>query len=130
MLFLLALCILITGIDGFNSSCVPKKGYTGLIIGQDFESIVNYTTAFEDVNSHPFGVASYTSLIDLAGLDKATDYGSGIQDASALMDKYPGSALQLGLYLVDSLDMVISQQLDVEIDKLTDFLLSLNSPVR
>ena len=56
--------------------CVPVQGKTALVVGQDFYSITNYTTAFDAI---PFGVMSYTALRsdtgDLTGLLDPIDYG-------------------------------------------------------
>jgi hypothetical protein len=59
--------------------CIPIEGKTALIIGQDYNSINNYTTAL----NVPFGLMSYTALRSdnghLAGLSHPIDYGSGIE---------------------------------------------------
>ena len=39
--------------------CIPVAGKTALIVGQDYYSIHNYTTALKGI---PFGIMSYTGL--------------------------------------------------------------------
>ena len=106
--------------------CVPKKDKVGLIIGQDYWSIRNYTAYYHSDNPYPFGLASYTALDGinghLTGLWSPINYGSGVEWAGGLHDAYPESALQLGLYLVDAEERVASGELDAEIDFLAEFL--------
>ena len=66
--------------------CVPVEGKTGLILGQDFFSITNYTAALGPP-AVPFGVMSYTALRGgkaggLRGLRSPVNYGSGVQWAA------------------------------------------------
>ena len=104
--------------------CTPSKGQTALIIGQDYHTIVNYTKAFN--NKSPWAVMSYTALQSgtgsLKGLNEPIDYGSGVEWASGLLNHFPNTGLQLGLYLVNELDSVINGALDYEIRKLIDYL--------
>lgn len=109
----------------YASPCVPSRGHSALIIGQDFESINNYTAAV-GVHDVSDGFMSYTALKsnngDLSGLENAANYGSGIEWSLGLLQKYPGKALQLGLWLVDSLDAINKGALDKKIDYLIEFL--------
>lgn len=105
--------------------CEPAKGSTAIIIGQDYGSILNYTSTVK-LNSAPFGVMSYISLRlsddILVGVSESTDYGSGIQWVKGLTDKYPGSSIQLGLWVVrDCLNITLGL-LDRNIDTLIDFM--------
>ena len=113
--------------------CVPLKDKVGLIIGQDYWSIKNYTSAFHEDNPRPFGLASYTALEGiqghLTGLWSPINYGSGVEWAGGLKDAYPGSSLQLGLYLVDAEERVANGELDAEIDFLAEFLREFENPV-
>ena len=70
---------------------------------------------------------AYTAILfnsshNLAGLRHPVDYGSGIEWSAGLLDAYPGSALQIGLYLVNSCGHIAAGQLDMYIDKLALFL--------
>lgn len=105
--------------------CIPIEGKTAIVIGQDYESISNYTAAFTS-NTQPFGLMAYTALRnqygDLAGLMNPIDYGSGIEWAQGLMEKYPSSSIQLGIWLVDQLELVVHGQLDAPIHSLIQFV--------
>jgi len=101
--------------------CVPRRGHTGLIIGQDYGSILNYTSKVVE-NSKPFGLMTYTALRnengDLPGLESPIDYGSGTEWAVGLSNRYPGSAIQLGLWIVNVVEQISSGDLDAQIDLL------------
>lgn len=114
--------------------CIPKKLYSVLVVGQDFDSINNYTAAVnasyylntnEDLYM-PFGYMTYTALRSptgsLTGLKKPIDYGSGIEWASGLAQLYPNKNLQMGLYLVDSCDDIVNGKLNDEIDYLASYI--------
>jgi hypothetical protein len=94
---------------------------TGLIIGQDYGSIKNYTSKVEE-NSKPFGLMTYTALTnengDLPGLVSPIDYGSGTEWAVGLSDRYPGSSIQLGLWIVNVVSEISSGKYDSQIDSL------------
>lgn len=113
--------------------CVPIKGKVGLIIGQDYWEIRNYTRAFTEDNPRPFGVAAYTALDSengrLTGLWNPINYGSGVEWAGGLHNEYPGSALQLGLYLVGAEHRTMNGELDNEITFLAEFIREYEAPV-
>jgi hypothetical protein len=91
-----------------------------LCIGQDAGSILNYTAAF----GPPACVMSYASLTNLtAALWTGTEYGSGVEDASALLKALPETtALQLGLWLVGVEEDVLSGAYDDELGELLGFM--------
>jgi hypothetical protein len=93
----------------------------GLVVGQDLWSVRNYSAAFP--RSRLAGVMSYVALNDVsAGLDDATDYGTGIEWARGLVSGYDTStALQLGLYVKGALANVNDGKLDAQIKRLADF---------
>jgi hypothetical protein len=109
-----------------SSACVPRKTKTGLVIGQDLFSITNYTAVFPE-NRMPFGLMAYTTLKnengELTGLKSPINYGSGIEWTSGLLELFPASSIQLGLYLVDQLDQIISGEFDKLITELADYVL-------
>ena len=113
-----------------HKPCVPSSGHTALVIGQDYYSILNYTSA---VGFPPFGVMSYTALSSptgsLTGLKKPIDYGSGIEWTQGLADMYPDAIIQIGLYLVDCEDDVINGKLDDKIESLAKYLSSLDTAI-
>jgi hypothetical protein len=83
--------------------CIPAKGKTALIIGQDYDSIINYTNEI----SQPFGYMTYTAITfnmssNLAGVLEPLEYGSGIEWAKGLLEFNPNAALQIGTTLYTS----------------------------
>ena len=90
-----------------------------LCIGQDYWSIMNYTA----VMGPPACVMSYASLYNLtAALYNGTEYGSGIEHASRLLQALPDADLQLGLWLVGGLDDVTNGFWDDAISELVQFV--------
>ena len=90
-----------------------------LCIGQDYWSIMNYTA----VMGKPACVMSYASLYNLtAALYNGTEYGSGVEHASRLLQTLPNSDLQLGLWLVGGLDSIIKGFWDDAIAELVRFI--------
>lgn len=104
--------------------------YLGLILGQDWASIGNYTAAFPLDTHTPFGYMAYTAITfaglengtNLLGLRSPVDYGSGIEWTKGLLDTYANSSLNLGLYMVDSSAHIMDGALDEDIDRLAHFL--------
>lgn len=116
-----------TYIKADDEFCIPTKGKTSLVIGQDLDSISNYTQAFP--RHPPFGLMAYTALTsnhsnNIAGLLQPIEYGSGIEWAKGLLDKYKNASLQLGLYMVNSCGYIATGLLDEDIDALATFLKS------
>jgi hypothetical protein len=90
-----------------------------LCIGQDYWSIMNYTA----VMGKPACVMSYASLYNLtAALWNGTEYGSGVEHASRLLESLPGADLQLGLWLVGGLDSINNGSWDDAISELVQFV--------
>jgi hypothetical protein len=89
--------------DKMDSPCTPRTGKTGLIVGQDYSSILNYTNVVTSGNC-PFAVMSYISLAlhngTIPGLVNATDYGSGVEWTKGLNRACKQSAVQLAIYMV------------------------------
>ena len=104
---------------------IPLSGQTLLLIGQDTDSFDEYVSAV----GQPGGFSEYTSLKNLEGLTRPTDYGSGPHYLVYLAEKYPGGIINLGLYLVNTLEAVSNGVLDDETDKLLDVLTATNRPV-
>lgn len=113
-----------------GSPCIPSVGKTALVIGQDYDSINSYSIT---LGHEPFGVMSYTALNSstgkVQGLDLAIDYGSGTEWAAGSLRAHPGSSLQLGLWLVDSCESIVTGELDREIFNLGKFILNVRVPV-
>ena len=105
----------------YAQPCIPSAGKTALVIGQDYGSIVNYTKGGFG-HAKPFGAMTYISLRTFAGLAEPTDYGSGIQWAGGLSEHYPGSSIQVGLWLVGDTKKVITGVYDESIVKLVNYM--------
>lgn len=109
-----------------NSRFVPAKGTTLLIVGQDKSSIADHASK---VNVKPAGVMLYTSIQRLEALTKPEESGGAVQDAKHLLETYPNSVLQVGLYMVNAIDDVASGKLDDNIDKLADWIKGTKRPI-
>ena len=105
---------------------VPPNQAILLIIGQDVEAINGYMQA---TNQVPAGIMAYTSIQELQGLEQPVDYGGGIQHAQALIERYPQSVLQLGLWMVEALEDIAAGQYDPQIDRLGAWMAGLKRPV-
>ena len=98
-----------------------------LFVGQEREDIDTY---LREVGPLPAGFMAYTSIQHLEGLfEPSTDRGAGVQDASAILHKYPDTAFQIGLYMVDALDGVLNGTYDGNIEKLAQWLKQVHRPV-
>lgn len=105
---------------------IPQDGYTLLFAGQNNRSNDDYVKTTQKV---PAGFMFYTSLSDLKGLDDLADFGAGETSGKYLNKKYPKAALQIGLYLVNSLDNIIDGRLDKNIEKLAIWIKNTEVPV-
>lgn len=109
-----------------STPCIPRAGKVALIVGQDYGSIMNYTTIFSQIHFRPFGFMTYTTLNgsdgQLAGLENAIDYGSGIEWTEGIVQRFPRSSIQLGLYLVNQLEAINSGIFDPIIVKLVNYV--------
>lgn len=105
---------------------IPKDGYTLLFAGQNNKDFDEFVEINKEV---PTGFMIYTSLTDLDGLDDNVDVGNGDVSGKYLLEKYKGSAIQIGLYLVNSLDKVINGSLDEHIEYLADWIKEKKVPV-
>jgi len=105
--------------------CIPVEGRTALVIGQDYDSISNYTQQVKD-NSAPFGLMSYTALKnnygELSGTTYPIDYGSGVEWSEGLSIKYPQSSIQLGLWIVGQCATIANGTYDAIIDRLASYI--------
>jgi hypothetical protein len=108
-----------------NRPCVPIKGKTALVIGQDLYSMINYTLAFDSIHNHPFGLMSYTALKNdhgyLTGMTDPIDYGSGTEWTDGIINRFPLSAVQLGLWLVGQLEDIVEGSLQPILIKLIHY---------
>jgi len=109
-----------------TNSFAPPSGKTLLLIGQDRNTISRYAKA---MGNAPSGTMFYTSPPRLEGLKWASEYGSGPQDGSALLHSYPNSVIQVGLYLVDSIDGVLAGNYDNHLRELARWIKKARRPV-
>jgi Glycosyl hydrolase family 26 len=105
---------------------VPPKGSCLLVVGQDKASIDEHVAKLK---VRPAGVMAYTSLQRLEGLTKPEQAGGLVQDAGSLLETYPHSVLQLGLYLVGALEGVVAGKYDENIDRLAEWVKASKRPV-
>lgn len=112
--------------------CIPLSGTTGLAIGQDFASILNYT-AHAAGGQCPFAAMSYLSLATvngtIPGLANATDYGSGVEWVDGLTEQCLTSAVQLGIWMVDYYRDIPSGKHDDGLALLSTFIKQHSNPV-
>lgn len=111
---------------GITGRFIPKDGKTLVFAGQSSANADNYVKTVKEI---PAGFMFYTSLSDLKGLDEAADFGAGEISAQYIQGKYPGTAIQLGLNLVNSLDDVLDGSLDENILKLGIWIKKTRVPV-
>lgn len=109
-----------------KNSFAPKAGNTLLIIGQDKDSIDDY---YDATGLCPAGVMVYTSIQDLNGLSSPFNNGAGVHYGNYLLNNYPDSVLQIGLYMVGALKDVNEGLYDRNIKKLAKWIKNANRPV-
>ncbi|WP_299434448.1 glycosyl hydrolase [uncultured Aquimarina sp.] len=119
----------------FSQSTIPGKfaptnGKTMLIIGQDLGSVEGYVNSGQFPT--PAGVTMYTDVYTMGGLNSITNYGAGDIGSQAAFDRYPNSALAIGLWMVEEADgqgedhpngltEIINGQHNDELDKFSAF---------
>jgi hypothetical protein len=105
---------------------VPPDNNTLLFCGQNNTD----SKEFVEINKKvPAGFMIYTSLQNLEGLNEDVEYGTGQMSADFILTNYKKAALQIGLFLVGSLDSVIDGSLDDNIKKLGEWIKKANVPV-
>src|SRR3989339_316157 len=123
--------ILLTGMSGlcfageFVHPFIPREGRL-LIIGQQKDAIDGY---IKDTGIVPGGFMVYTSIQEMEGLDSPADHGAGINHAQYYVEKYQNAVIQLGLYMVGSLDGVIVGDYDDNIIKLAQWMKRADRPI-
>lgn len=109
-----------------SAKFLPPDKKILLFVGQDRESINAYS---RELNVVPAGVMFYTSIEILSGVNEPADHGAGFQDADYLLKEYPDSVLQIGLYMVGTLQDVVDGKYDDNIQRFGEWLKSTRRPV-
>ena len=112
--------------EGLTGKFVPSDSHTLLFCGQNNTD----SEEFVKINGKvPAGFMIYTSLQNLEALDEDVEYGTGKMSGNFILNNYKKAALQIGLFLVGSLDSVIDGSLDENIKKLGEWITKANVPV-
>lgn len=109
-----------------RATFAPPDGEVLVLIGQDLDSINAYVEATGTV---PAGFMVYTSIQELQGLKQPAEYGAGVIHAQALMERYPHTVLQIGLWMVGALDGITRGHYNAQIDRFANWLRSVDRPV-
>lgn len=104
----------------------PPQNKILLFVGQDNGTIEQY---LDSIKIMPAGFMLYTSIQAMDGMYGKADYGAGIMFADKLINKYPNTMLQIGLYMVDALKDTYEGKYDNNIEKLSDWLNTIEIPV-
>ncbi|MCL2484910.1 MAG: glycoside hydrolase family 26 protein [Endomicrobia bacterium] len=105
---------------------IPPAGKTYIFGGQNNAD----SDSFVKINKRvPFGFMIYTPLSTLDGLEKDVDFGAGKTSGRHILKKYPGAALQIGLYLVGDLQAVIDGDFNENIIKFADWIKKAGIPI-
>ncbi len=107
------------------SRFVPADNKILLLVGQQQDIIDQYVREV----GIPGGFMTYTSIQDVGGLTAPIDHGAGVQHAQYLVDHYPNTVLQIGLYMVDALDNVLAGKYDANILKLAAWVKQAKRPI-
>ncbi len=112
--------------EGLTGRYVPSDNKTLLFCGQNNDD----SQEFVKINGKvPAGFMIYTSLQNLEALDEDVEYGTGTMSGNFILKNYKKAALQIGLFLVGSLDSVIDGSLDENIKKLGEWISKTKVPV-
>ncbi|MBD3264742.1 MAG: hypothetical protein GF375_06540 [Candidatus Omnitrophica bacterium] len=104
----------------------PPPGKIIFIVGQDNDTIEEY---INNTGTVPAGFMVYTSIQECKGIYLPVDYGSGPQCFQCLVEKYPNTVIQLGLYMTGALEEILSHKYDKNIDKLSRWIKNSERPV-
>ena len=111
---------------GAAGKFVPPQGKILFFAGQNLDSVDDY---LKTVGIIPAGFMTYTSVQGVDALTESADMGAGAQFAQYYVNKYPNTALQIGLYMVDVLEETAEGKFDENIDKLAAFIKNSQRPV-
>ena len=112
--------------EGLTGRFVPSDNHTLLFCGQNNDD----SKEFVEINNKvPAGFMIYTSLQNLEGLEEDVEYGTGTMSGNFILQNYKKAALQIGLFLVGSLESVVDGSLDENIKKLGEWITKAKVPV-
>lgn len=77
----------------------------------------------------PAAVTAYTNLRNLAGVETPFDAGSGVTHVDGMMQRFPHSALIIGLFMRGQLEETVGGRLDAQIDRLINVTAGYRRPV-
>ncbi|MGA2091715.1 MAG: hypothetical protein ABSH12_09700, partial [Endomicrobiales bacterium] len=104
----------------------PPDGKTLLLIGENQNSVNTYVKEFKTI---PAGFMVYTNLDNVTGLSEPFNCGAGVQYGQLIIDKYPDTVIQIGLYMVDMLEGALAGDYDASIDRLGAWIAATKRPV-
>ncbi|MBN3038694.1 MAG: hypothetical protein JW869_04665 [Candidatus Omnitrophica bacterium] len=113
-------------LDRNKVSFIPPDGKILLIIGQYKEAIDAYV---EKMGHTPAGIMVYTSVQNAEGIYDAFDHGGGAQHLQYELEKYPDAIMQVGLYMVDVLEDIISGTYDDNLANIGTWIKNAKRPV-
>ncbi len=104
----------------------PPEGKILLIVGQHKEAIDTY---IKELRHIPAGLIAYTSVQRAEGIYDAFDHGGGAQHLQYEVEKYPNTVMQIGLYMVDVLEDIVTGTYDDNLEKIGKWIKNTNRPV-
>ena len=126
LVFLIIFCIP-SNLFANEHSFIPPDESVLLIIGQDKDTIDKYVKANRTV---PAGFMVYSSLRYGEGIiSEPINWGAGTNEPDYLLQKYPDTVLQIGLYMVGSLDEAVHGDFDKNLKKLSLWFKKIKVPV-
>ena len=132
----------------YEQHSIPDVGKTLLIMGQDLDSIREYSRS--ECCPVPAGVTTYLGIYDLLDEDKNyggigidpngkpldyyADWGGGKASLYSLMQEYPGSAIAIGLSMTENkspgnMQKLIKGEYDQEIRHLAELMAKHAQPI-
>ena len=126
LIFLILLLLHSSPLYSAEPPYTPPHGKTLLFIGQDNDTIETY---LKEIGRMPDGFMVYSSIHEARSLDVSEDYGAGKCYANGLLRKHPRAMLQVGLYMVGSLDKVINGEYDNNIERIGRWIKKARVPI-
>ncbi len=124
LLFLLP----VASLKSAAASYTPDVDRVVLVIGQNVESVTNYTSTLGHV---PGGIMSYTSTANVEGLTTSASYGAGLIHAQHFVTNpnYSNTVIQMGLYLNGDLVNITNGTRNANITTIGNWIKNTGRPV-